>query len=167
MSLVIRPLEKADEARWRIYWALYNDFYKRTISEEVTASTFSRFIDPSVELYCAVAQQTILDPQLAEPDVPDAPAPELNRIVGFVTWLSHMSTSNIKPVVYLNDLFVDPAVRKGGTGGKLIDHVYDWCRSNDAASCYWTTQHFNHAAQLLYVKKATKTDFVKYQKIFL
>ncbi|KAF3011818.1 D-amino-acid N-acetyltransferase [Neopestalotiopsis sp. 37M] len=139
-TITIRPVSKEDEPKWREHWEAYNQFYKRTIPEEVTATTFARFLDDSVPMYCAVA-------------------------VGFATWFPHMSTSSIAPKVYLNDLFVDPGTRCGGVGGRLIDHVVDHARGVlGADSIYWLTQHFNHAAQLLYVKKATKSDFVHYTK---
>jgi D-amino-acid N-acetyltransferase len=83
-----------------------------------------------------------------------------------VTWFPHLSTASIEPVVYLNDLFVDPTQRNSGIGGKLIDHVYKHSKAvHNAKSVYWHTQHFNHRGQLLYVKKGTKTDFVQYEKV--
>ncbi|KAF2018274.1 acyl-CoA N-acyltransferase [Aaosphaeria arxii CBS 175.79] len=148
MTVTVRAVKKEDEEKWRHYWDLYNQFYERTIPEETTAITWSRFLDDKVDLFCAVAED-------------DAS----NEVIGFVTWFPHLSTSKPKGVVYLNDLFVDPDVRSAGTGGKLIEHVYEHSKSElDTASVYWHTQHFNHRAQLLYVKKGTKTDFVQYSK---
>lgn len=146
MPSSVRPVTKEDESKWRHYWAAYNDFYKRTISEEVTATTFSRFLDTNQQMFCAVAEDE-------------------GQVIGFVTWFPHMSTSRIEPVVYLNDLFVDPSIRTSGIGGKLIDYACEHAKTTlGAGSVYWLTQHFNHAAQLLYVKKATKSDFVHYSK---
>ncbi|ETS85328.1 hypothetical protein PFICI_03353 [Pestalotiopsis fici W106-1] len=158
MSVTIRPVTKEDEPKWREHWAAYNDFYQRTIPEEVTATTFARFLDDSVPMYCAVA----VSPPSSTTSTDGTMPPTL---VGFATWFPHMSTASIAPKVYLNDLFVDPGVRSGGVGGRLIDHVVDHARGVlGADSIYWLTQHFNHAAQLLYVKKATKSDFVHYTK---
>lgn len=154
MSPTIKPVTKEHEAQWRTLWGLYNEFYKRTISEEVTATTFSRFLDPNVQMFCAVATET-----------PSEGGDEV--VIGFATWYPHQSTSQINGTVYLNDLFVNPDVRSKGIGGKLIDHVYEHAKDVlGVESVYWHTQHFNHRAQLLYVKKATKTDFVQYAKKF-
>jgi D-amino-acid N-acetyltransferase len=153
MSATIRPVTKQDEAAWRRHWQSYNDFYKRTISETVTATTFSRFLDPSTQIYCAVAETSPAD---AKSDA---------AIIGFVTWFPHPSTSRVGPVVYLNDLFVDPSIRSKGVGGELMEHVFAHSkRELGAESVYWLTQHFNHRAQLLYVKKGFKSDFVHYTK---
>ncbi|KAI1323298.1 acyl-CoA N-acyltransferase [Xylariaceae sp. FL0255] len=148
MSTIVRPIISEDEPKWRQYWAAYNDFYKRTISEEVTATTFSRFLDTNVQMFCSVAVDETSD-----------------FVIGFVTWFPHMWTSHLNSVVYLNDLFVDPEIRSKGVGGKLIDHVCEHSKHTlGAETVYWLTQHFNHKAQLLYVKKATKSDFVHYSK---
>ena len=148
MSIQIRPIQKDDEAAWRDLWRQYNEFYKRTVSEEVTKTTFSRFLDDKVRIYGAVA----VDSQ------------SNNKIIGFATWYPHPSTSSIEETVYLHDLFVDPSSRNAGTGRKLIEHVYESAKEMGAASVYWHTQYFNHRAQLLYVNVADRTDFVKYSK---
>ncbi|KAI9154752.1 D-amino-acid N-acetyltransferase HPA3 [Paramyrothecium foliicola] len=163
MEIKIRPLAKEDEPQWRQLWEGYNTFYKRTISEDVTANTLSRFLKDDVEMFCAVAVSH--DPPAPSAEPPSSPADRPEDIVGFVTWFPHPSTSRIGPVVYLNDLFVDPTARVQGIGGKLIDHVFTHSKEVlHAESVYWLTQHFNHAGQLLYVKKATKSDFVHYTK---
>jgi D-amino-acid N-acetyltransferase len=147
MAAHIRPIQKADETAWRDLWEQYNQFYKRTVPEEVTKTTFARFLDENVRIYSAVAVD-----------------PETNSVIGFVNWYPHPSTSSIDEVVYLHDLFVDPSIRNKGTGRLLIEHVYDHARSIPASSVYWHTQHFNHRAQLLYTKVAEKTPFVQYSK---
>lgn len=151
MTAAIRFITEDDEPKWRQHWAAYNEFYKRKIPDEVTSGTFARFLDDKVQMYCAVAE------------VADGEAK--GHVVGFATWYPHLSTSTLDPVVYLHDLFVDPNTRSKGIGGKLIDFVYEHAKKTlGAQSVYWHTQHFNHRAQLLYVKKATKTDFVQYRK---
>lgn len=153
MSITIRPLTEVDSPQWQTYWSQYNTFYKRTVPDAVTATTLARFLDPDVQMFCAVAEEDHADSQGGK------------RIIGFVTWFPHPSTSLIGPSVYLNDLFVDPEIRTKGVGGKLIDHVYEHAKEVlGAEMVYWLTQHFNHAAQLLYVKKANKSDFVHYSK---
>ena len=148
MSVLIRPIQKDDEPAWRNLWQQYNDFYIRTIPEHVTKTTFARFLDDKVRMYSAVAV---------------SPSPE-NKIIGFVNWYPHPSTSSVEEIVYLHDLFVDTSARNKGTGRRLIEHVYEHARSIPAESVYWHTQHFNHRAQLLYVNVAEKTDYVYYSK---
>ena len=153
MSVNIRPIEAKDESAWRKHWAAYNEFYERTgaITEEITATTFSRFLSKQNQIECAVA---VLD---------KAPAGDLDsgEVVGFVTWFPHPTTYSVEDVIYLQDLFVDPACRNGGIGRKLIEHVYAY--ANKAGNkVYWHTQYFNHRAQLLYTKIGKRTDFIMY-----
>lgn len=148
MPIQVRAVQKGDEETWRNLWEQYNKFYKRTIPEEVTKTTFARCLDDNVRIYSAVAVVT-----------------DDNKITGFVNWYPHPSTSSIEEVVYLHDLFVDPSIRGKGIGRKLIEHVYEHAKTIPAQSVYWHTQHFNHQAQLLYVQVAEKTPFVQYRKV--
>lgn len=148
MSLTIRPVTASDKPTWLTLWAGYNTFYKRTIPTETTETTFTRFLDDSVRMYCAVAED-----------------PDTHQIIGFITWYPHISTSSVKEIVYIHDLFVDPTVRNRGTGRKLIEHVYEEARKIPASQVYWMTQYYNHVGQILYTKVAERTDFVKYLKV--
>lgn len=105
-------------------------------------------------MYCAIAV-----------DSSSSSASSADSIIGFVTWFPHLSTSSIKEIVYLHDLFVDPGVRNKGAGRTLIEYVYGEAEKVPASQVYWHTQYFNHAAQLLYTKVADRTDFVKYAKM--
>lgn len=147
MSTLIRPIQTNDEPAWQSLWQQYNTFYERTVSEKVTQTTFARFLDGKTRMYASVAV-----------------AAEDNKIIGFVHWYPHPSTSSIEEVVYLHDLFVDPNARNGGVGRQLIEHVYEHAKTIAAEAVYWHTQFFNHRAQLLYVKVADRTDFVMYRK---
>jgi D-amino-acid N-acetyltransferase len=142
-QVIVRAIKESDKAAWLSMWEAYNTFYKRTIPQNVTDTTFSRFLDSNIRIYGAVA--------VAE-----------DKPIGFAHWYPHASTSTIEDQVYLHDLFVDPKTRNGGVGRKLIEHVAAYAREIDSPKLYWHTQHFNHAAQLLYVKVADKTDFVQY-----
>ena len=148
MSTLIRPIQKDDEPTWQNLWQQYNTFYKRTVPDEISRTTFARFLDDNIRIYGAVAVNND------------------DNIIGFVHWYPHPSTSSIEEDVYLHDLFVDPSARNGGVGRQLIEHVYEHAKTIPAGSVYWHTQFFNHRAQLLYVKVADRTDFVQYRKHF-
>lgn len=148
MSITIRPITPSDKLTWLSHWSQYNTFYKRTIPENVTETTFSRFLDPETRMYCAVAED-----------------PSTSTTIGFITWYPHISTSSVQEIVYIHDLFVDPTVRNKGTGRKLIEYVYGEAEKIPASQVYWHTQYYNYVGQLLYTKVAERTDFVKYAKM--
>ena len=63
---------------------------------------------------------------------------------------------------YLSDLYVEPAIRGGGVGRALIDHVFQFARSNDIPNVRWLTQDYNTAARKLYDTYGEKSDFILY-----
>lgn len=151
ISLQIRPIQQSDEEVFKDLWEQYNEFYRRKIPPEVTSTTFARFLDDKVRMYAAVAVDT-----------------DTNKVIGFITWYPHLSTSSEKEQVYAHDAFVNPSVRNKGVARAMIEHVYHHAKTElDASLVYWHTQYYNHRAQLLYVKVADRTDFVKYQKSLL
>ena len=48
-----------------------------------------------------------------------------SAVIGFVHALPHATTWSAKGYLYLEDLFVDPAMRGSGAGRKLIEAVYE------------------------------------------
>jgi len=121
-SVTIRAVEDKDKEEWLTLWNQYNNFYKRTASEPITDETYERFLSDKIRMYAAVA------------------VAEDGKLVGFAHWYPHASTSEIEEVVYLHDLFVDPSVRNGGVGRKLIEHVKQYAKDLPAAHLYWHTQ---------------------------
>ncbi|MGB0497963.1 MAG: GNAT family N-acetyltransferase, partial [Rubricella sp.] len=44
MTLLIRPLQRDDEADWRRLWTAYLDFYETSVSPEVYETYFERLL---------------------------------------------------------------------------------------------------------------------------
>ncbi|MFE5407692.1 GNAT family N-acetyltransferase [Microbacterium sp. NPDC056569] len=141
----IRPLAPADRDAWLPLWRGYIEFYESEVSDEQTALTWNRLLDPQFPIHGAVATD------------------EEGRVIGFVHWLTHAATWSAAPYVYLEDLFVAPDTRGTGAGRALIAHVSDWAREHDAAKVYWLTQEANATARALYDRVATHTGFVHYE----
>ena len=141
----IRALLPADRDVWLPLWRGYLEFYETELSDEQTALTWNRLIDPQFPIHGALA---VCDD---------------GATVGLVHWLTHAATWSAEPYCYLEDLFVAPAVRGGGAGRALIAHVADWARERGAAKVYWLTQQSNATARALYDRVATDTGFVHYQ----
>lgn len=141
----IRPLTAADFDAWASLWKGYQQFYKVDIAQAVTDRTFARLLDAAEPMHCA----------LAEVD---------GRPVGLVHFIFHRSTWTEGDYCYLQDLYVDPACRKGGFGRKLIEHVYDAARTHGASRVYWLTHETNVDAMKLYDKVADRSGFVQYRR---
>jgi GNAT superfamily N-acetyltransferase len=144
-TIQIRPIQSADKETWVNLWNQYNVFYKRSIPDQVTETTFNRFLDPNNGINCSVAESN-------------------GKVIGFANYYPHDSTASIKPNFYLHDLFVDPEARAGGVGEKLIDFVAEKAREAGAYQLYWHTQYFNYRAQGLYAKVGERSDLVLWKK---
>jgi GNAT superfamily N-acetyltransferase len=145
--MIIRPLSAGDEADWRRMWTAYLAFYNANVTEAVYAATFARLLPGgSEDMHGLIA-------------VGDDGAP-----IGIVNFIFHRHGWREEDVTYLQDLFVDEAVRGTGTGRALIEAVYAAADAAGKPAVYWMTQDFNHNARMLYDRIATLTPFIKYQR---
>ena len=59
---------------------------------------------------------------------------------------------------------MDPSLRGGGVGRRLITAVESEARAAGASRLYWMTHETNETAQRLYNKVADRPGFVQYRK---
>lgn len=142
----IRALRASDEPAWRALWTGYLDFYDSAVSETVYATTFARLLSEDPWEYRGL---------VAESD---------GRLIGLVHFLVHRHCWRVENVIYLQDLYVDPAARGAGAGRALIEAVYAHGDAEDCPVVYWLTQDFNTTARRLYDQVASVTPFIKYQR---
>jgi GNAT superfamily N-acetyltransferase len=146
-EIVIRPLARADRAQWQPLWQGYLAFYKTSVPDEVTETTFARFFNEAEPMHAFVAERD-------------------GEIVGIVHYIFHRSTWTEGPYCYLQDLFTAEHARGGGVARKLIETVYDRAREQGASRVYWLTQEGNATARALYDKLAERSGFIQYRKLF-
>ena len=140
----LRPVSASDKPRWRELMQSYAAFYKVEVDDKGLAATWNWIEDTEEEFWCTLA------------------ADNAGEVVGFTQYqLMHRSLSGSR-VCYLSDLYVEPAIRGGGVGRALIDHVFQYARSNDIPNVRWLTQDYNTAARKLYDTYGEKSDFILY-----
>ena len=143
--LTIRELRRDDKAQWDDLWRGYLDFYRQTLSADVTQLTWNRLIDANQQPHALVAEDGA-------------------RVVGFVHYHFHLSTWSAAGYCYLEDLFVDPGYRGKGAGRALIEAVYEAADQCGVPGVYWHTEATNTPARTLYDKLAKLTPFVRYRR---
>lgn len=143
LPATIRPPVQADEGRWRELWNGYNRFYERIVDESVTATTWRRLLDPLEGVHALLFYTG-------------------EEVHGFVHFLFHRSTSAVEDVCYLQDLFVDPAARREGTGRQLTEAVTGMAQERRAPMVYWLTHETNRSAKGLYDQIAKRSGFEHY-----
>ena len=151
MNLIIRPVARADYEQWLPLWTGYNAFYGRSghtsLADEITRTTWDRFFDESEPVHALVAEMS-------------------GKLLGLAHYLFHRSTTAIKPVCYLQDLFTDDTIRGKSIGRGLINGVYELAGLAGSTRVYWLTHKTNSMAMQLYNKVADESGFVVYRKIF-
>jgi GNAT superfamily N-acetyltransferase len=139
----VRAATAADEPRWRELWAGYNAFYAAKVPESITQATWRRILDPAATVVGRVAAAD-------------------GRVVGFSNSVLHESTWAAAPICYLEDLFVDPAMRGSGVGRMLLQDLLALARQHGWPTVYWHTRGNNATARRLYATFTPADDFVRY-----
>ncbi|MGW1272508.1 N-acetyltransferase family protein [Streptomyces sp. NPDC002491] len=130
-----------DRAAWEALARGYKTFYRTEVPDE-GYETMWRRLREGTEVHAVAAR--------AE-----------GRLVGIAHFLFH-ATAWSADSCYLQDLYVDEAVRGRGVARVLIERVAVAARERGAARLYWTTQEGNATARALYDKVAEFRGFVRY-----
>ena len=144
-DLGVRPVRASDWQNWLPLWRGYHDFYRNDPSDEVTRTTWARFLDEAEPVHALVSQRA-------------------EHLVGTVHYLYHRNTWMIAPVCYLQDLFTLPETRGEGVGRALIEAVYTEALKAGSPRVYWMTHETNVQARGLYDKIAERSGFIQYRK---
>ncbi len=86
--------------------------------------------------------------------------------IGFALMSQTFSSVGLKRIWLLNDLFVDPAVRKSGAGAALMKAVEDFAGTTGAGRLDLFTARTNATAQAVYRRAGwtEDTDYLRFQK---
>lgn len=149
-SIAIRHVTDQDFDAWKPLWDGYNAFYGRSgstaLPEEITRTTWSRFLDPAEPMHALVAERS-------------------GQLLGLAHFLYHRNTTNPKDNCYMQDLFTTEPLRGAGVGRALIEAVYAEARKAGAGRVYWQTHETNTNAMYLYDKVAEKSGFLVYRNL--
>jgi GNAT superfamily N-acetyltransferase len=87
-----------------------------------------------------------------------------DKAVGFVQLYPCFSSTAMKPMWILNDLFVTPEARRGGAAKALMERARQWAVETKADGLWLETAVDNHPAQRLYESLGWKrdNDFYRY-----
>lgn len=147
MPIAIRRLQIEDKSRWAELFRAYITFYRAEVSDQQIELTWQRLMDGGDDFHIGLVA------------VDGAVAP-----IGIAHVLFHRSTWSPTHYCYLEDLFVDPAVRARGVGEALIRATFAEADARGCTRTYWATQETNYRARGLYDKLATKSPFVQYRR---
>ena len=143
-GIAVRRVAVGDYAAWLPLWQGYCAALGGEVSEQVTAATWRRILDPADPISCLAA---------CDKD---------GRVIGIAVWHLHANTWSLQPVCYLEDLFVAPEARGSGAAQALIRQLVAMGRAKGWRRVYWHTTEGNYRARSLYDRVARRTDYVRY-----
>ena len=143
-DFTVRAIKRADREQWAPLWRAYHDFYRAAVTEEVTNATWERIFDPLEPVHAVVAERD-------------------EALIGFSHYLFQRSTWLLNPQCYLQDLYVEEAMRGGGVGRALIAAVVGAAKEAGAARVFWNTHETNAVARRLYDAVGERTGFIQYR----
>lgn len=146
MTTTVRTIEAVDKERWLDLFRQYIAFYKAQVTDDVIATTWRRLLNQDDGMMALSA----ID--------------ENGRVVGLAALVFHRSTWSPTTYCYLEDLFVDPALRGTGAGRALIDAVYAEADRRGATRTYWVTDNDNATARRLYNGIGELTGVAQYRR---
>ena len=138
----ITRLTHADRARWAELWTGYLTFYKTVLPPETYDLTWQKLFDGRIHAFGAR----------------DA----TGHLIGITHYMYQETAWSAAPLCYLQDFYVDEALRSTGAGRKLIEAVSAAAKEYGAARLYWLTQDHNEVARRLYDRLAANRGFIRY-----
>ena len=142
----VRPVEVADESRWKALYADYRAFYELDPDSGVVDRVWSWLLDDDNEVQGLVAVREGL-------------------VVGLANHRRFHRPASGTVGTYLDDLFVDPAVRGSGAGRALLDHLGTAAGAEGRSVVRWITAEDNRTARSLYDSVALATHWVTYDRV--
>ena len=141
---IVRPASADDFPRWMALWRGYCASLDHAVSDEISEGVWSRILDPREPIWCILV--------LGAGDEP----------LGFANYVLHPHTWTLKPVCYLEDIFVAAEIRRRGAGRALIEKLVALGREAGWRRIYWHTHEGNQRARALYDRIVERTDYVRY-----
>ncbi len=132
MTLTIRPARADDAAQIVAFIAALAEYEKLSHEVKITAADIARdLFGPEPKVFCEIAEWD------GEP-------------VGFALWFYTYSTFQGRHGIWLEDLYVDPALRGKGVGKALLVHLAQLCVREGLGRFEWWVLDWNEPSIAFY-----------------
>lgn len=105
-----------------------------------------------------VSTRSFLEKRISQADSKILCAFDQETMLGFTQLYPSFSSTEMQRIWILNDLFVDPAERRRGVGGALLEAAREFGKATGATYLSLETQRTNGTAQSLYESKGWERD---------
>lgn len=139
-QFIFRALRAADHDQWLPLWDSNNLGHR---DEAVTQETWRRILAEDEPVYGVCAEQN-------------------GDLLGITHYILHPTTGHLRPVCYVQDVYVRADQRRRGIARRLVEHVIRTGTQEQWARIYWLTPNDNESAKALYKNLGIKLDFAFY-----
>jgi ribosomal protein S18 acetylase RimI-like enzyme len=87
-----------------------------------------------------------------------AELPSTRELCGYAVTTETLFTYNLRPMITLKELFVEPEHRRQGLADRLFNAVKTYARSRGAVQMRWLVLPDNEAARQMYARQGGKKD---------
>jgi GNAT superfamily N-acetyltransferase len=140
----ILPVEPRHRADWESLYAGYAAFYRVTQTPEMRATVWSWLHDPAHEVNGLVAEDAT------------------GRAVALAHWRRFARPLSASTGCFLDDLFVDPALRGQRVADALLEHLRTMARAEGWSVVRWITADDNYRGRGVYDRLAKRTLWITY-----
>jgi len=148
LEIALRPLALQDRDQWELLWKAYCSFYRESLPESTTETTWNRLVDPASPIKGWGAFS--------------GPIGGSETLIGFAHTVLHLHTWSPKFLCYLEDLFVAEEARGRDVGYRLIEHLRSVADEHGWGRVYWHTETSNTRARRLYDRFHPADEYVRY-----
>ena len=146
-AIRILPLEPRHRADWDRLYAGYAAFYKVEQTPEMRDTVWGWIMDPAHEVKALVAEDAT------------------GRAVGLAHYRPFARPLRAATGGFLDDLFVDPALRGQRVADALIGALAEIGRQKGWTLIRWITADDNYRGRGVYDRVATRTMWITYDKL--
>jgi GNAT superfamily N-acetyltransferase len=144
-EITIGPPHAEDFADWRRLYEGYATFYKMPMNDEIAGTVWRWLLDPAHPLEALLARTGD------------------GRVVGLAHFRPMPRPLTGSTAGFLDDLFVDPALRGSGLADRLLEAMAETGRRRGWSLIRWLTADNNFRARGVYDRHAQRTMWITYQ----
>ncbi len=144
-EITIGPPRAEDFADWRRLYEGYATFYKMPMNDEIAGTVWRWLLDPAHPLEALLARTGD------------------GRVVGLAHFRPMPRPLTGSTAGFLDDLFVDPALRGSGLADRLLEAMGETGRRRGWSLIRWLTADNNFRARGVYDRHAQRTMWITYQ----
>lgn len=148
MTMTVRPIAKTDREDWEDLW-----------QESATEEGGSLGADVIDACWAQLMQHENATKSSLDLGIHGLIASDEDGAVGFLHYVLHPVAGALTPVCYLQDLYVDPTLRRRGIGRTLLSALKDLSETHGWERIYWLVKRDDKDVASFYEGQSIEVDF--------